>query len=74
MTPDLLEEAGQALYGDLWQSALARDLNVNDRTVRRWIANDSPLPDGLASEVTQLLRQRGFALTAVLRKLPRNGE
>ena len=70
MTPDLLREAGEALYGALWQSAIARDLNVNDRTVRRWIANDSPLPTGLTAEVRQLLRQRGTALTAVLRKLP----
>jgi DNA-binding transcriptional regulator YiaG len=71
MTPDLLREAGQALYGDLWQSALARDLNVNDRTVRRWVANDSPLPNGLSDEVKQLVKQRGFVLADVLRKFPR---
>jgi len=74
MTPDLLREAGEALYGPLWQSAIARDLNVNDRTVRRWAANDTALPDGLVDELKQLLRQRGLALTAVLRKLPRAKE
>jgi DNA-binding transcriptional regulator YiaG len=50
---------------------LARDLNVNDRTVRRWVANDSPLPNGLSDEVKQLVKQRGFVLADVLRKFPR---
>jgi hypothetical protein len=71
MTPDLLREAGEALYGDLWQSAIARDLGVNDRTVRRWCANDSPMPVSLWYDVKQLVKQRGFLLAAVLRKFPR---
>ena len=40
--PNHLAAAGRALYGQLWQSALARDLGVNDRTMRRWVAGHEP--------------------------------
>jgi hypothetical protein len=71
MSPALLREAGEALYGPRWQSDIARDLEVADRTVRRWIAGHTPIPDGLWHEVKQLLKQRGFALAAVRRKFPK---
>lgn len=58
MTPDLLRECGEALYGPQWQSALARDLQVADRTVRRWAAGDFGMPEGLAGEVLEALRRR----------------
>lgn len=35
LTPDLVRRAGIALYGEEWQSPLARLLGVADRTVRR---------------------------------------
>jgi len=69
MTPDLLREAGQALYGPRWTTDLARDLDVADRTVRRWSAGHAPIPDGLSADVQQLLKARGLALAAVRRKL-----
>lgn len=34
----------EAIYGRRWQSAFARDLGVNPRTVRRWAAGDAPVP------------------------------
>lgn len=37
------------LYGAArWQTALARELQVNDRTVRRWVAGQSPVPRPVA--------------------------
>ena len=44
MTSDLIREAGQSLFGDRFQSDLARLLGVSDRTVRRWIGGDSAIP------------------------------
>ena len=44
MTPDELRQAGEGLYGPRWQSALARRLRVDDRTVRRWLAGDREIP------------------------------
>lgn len=40
MDKELLERAGRALYGDRWQSALARHLGISDRTMRRYVAGD----------------------------------
>jgi hypothetical protein len=31
--------------GERWQTALAEYLGVADRTVRRWVAGESPVPD-----------------------------
>lgn len=47
MTLDLLHSIGNALYGPRWQSELARDLGVSDRTVRRWSAGEHQVPDGI---------------------------
>ena len=37
---DHLAAVGRALYGERWQTPLANDLNVNERTLRRWLAED----------------------------------
>ncbi len=71
MNPTLLRDAGEALYGPLWQSALARDLGVTDRTVRRWAAADYPIPHGIWYELKQILKQRRFAIAAVMKRFPR---
>lgn len=71
MTSTLLREAGEALYGPRWQSDLSRDLNVSDRTVRRWDAGQNEIPAGVWTEIRDLLTARGQALADVRRKLPR---
>ncbi len=58
MTPSDLARVGQALYGDIWQSALAHGLEVNPRTVRRWLAGHSPVPDTARAGMLKLLGQR----------------
>lgn len=47
MTPGELERRASALYGAEWQSALARRISVDARTVRRWKAGDRAIPDWL---------------------------
>ena len=42
MTPDQLRAAIETLGTN--QAALARAVGVNPRTMRRWIAGDSPIP------------------------------
>lgn len=71
MTAALLREAGRALYGERWQTDLARDLKVSDRTVRRWDAETHAMPAGLWADLRTLLKVRGLALAVVRRKLPR---
>jgi transcriptional regulator with XRE-family HTH domain len=41
---DLLIRGGEALYGPNWQSALARGLGINVRTVQRWAAGEQHPP------------------------------
>lgn len=56
MTINQLQQAGRLLYGDQWQSALARALGVDNRTVRRWASGESAIKQSIANEVMQLLR------------------
>ncbi|MBS7810555.1 helix-turn-helix domain-containing protein [Roseococcus pinisoli] len=65
----LLREAGEALYGGQWQSPLARDLGVTDRTMRRWVAGDSPVPDGAYGDLMRLTQQRALLLDDLTDKL-----
>ena len=69
----LLVESGEALYGPQWQSALARDLGVADRTVRRWVAGTSEVPAGLYVDLLRLTQERAALLDSLgprLRKAP----
>lgn len=68
MNSDLLRQAGEALYGPLWQSQLARALDVADRTMRRWVAG-YPIPEKIDKELQALLRDRAKAIAKVVRAL-----
>lgn len=65
----LLREAGEALYGPRWQTEIARALNVNDRTVRRWIAGDDEVPSGVAFDLWRLCEERMLLLDVVRDRL-----
>lgn len=47
MTPADLEARAAAMYGQDWQSPLARRIRVDARTVRRWKAGEREIPDWL---------------------------
>jgi hypothetical protein len=58
MSPTKLANVGRALYGQRWQTALATDLGVSDRTMRRWLTGESPIPSGIEEELQKLLTMR----------------
>ena len=58
MTPNQLAHFGESIYGDGWQSALARDLDIADRTVRRWIAGEFKVPDEIENWLIQIIDMR----------------
>ena len=58
MTPTELRRLGERLYGDNWQTALARTLQVNPRTVRRWAAGDTEIPGPVEVAVRALVAAR----------------
>ena len=65
----LLVEAGEALYGPRWQTELARDLGVSDRTMRRWVADTSAVPAGLYVDLLRLTQERAAVLDALAPRL-----
>lgn len=65
----LLVACGRALYGDRWQSPLARDLGVADRTMRRWVAGSYPVPDGIAADLFKLVQERRKDLGGLVKHL-----
>jgi methylphosphotriester-DNA--protein-cysteine methyltransferase len=66
---DLLRDVGEALYGPRWQSDLARDLGVSDRTMRRWLARTDDLPPGVALDLLRLCEERAAQLDEVRERL-----
>ena len=70
--PAELALAGQALYGERWQTDLARDLGISDaRRVRQWMSGDRPIPTGVWADITRLLRHRGLNALSLSSKLER---
>lgn len=68
MTPTDLRMIGECLYGELWQSQLARALGISDRTMRRW-AIGKGAPEAHAKTMLALLAQRRAAIDDVLAHL-----
>lgn len=69
MDSALLRRVGEALYGPRWQAEMARELQIADRTVRRWISGDTEIGSGVHAELLKLVRERGEALKAVEREM-----
>ncbi len=65
----LLVECGEALYGPRWQTALAADLGVADRTMRRWAAGTTDVPAGLYVDLLRLTQERAAVLDALAPRL-----
>lgn len=69
ITPELLALCGQALYGARWQTEIARDLQVDDRTVRRWLSGERSIPPGLRRELLALLREHADGIGDLINRL-----
>lgn len=65
----LLVECGEALYGPLWQSAVARDLGVAVRTVQRWTTGERDVPGGLYLDLLRLTQERAQVLDELAPRL-----
>lgn len=64
----LLRDTGTALYGPRWQSDLARDLGVSDRTVRYWLAGND-IPAGVYSDLQRIAQARALDIDRVIDRL-----
>jgi hypothetical protein len=71
MTPKQLAEVGEALYGPHWQSFLARDLGIDPRSMRRYVAGDRQVPPEMPAQLRELLAGKRKALDRAERLLQR---
>lgn len=65
----LLIEAGRALLGEQWQVPLSRELGVNPRTVRHWVAGEFNVPAGVYGELLRLCEERVVVLRELVKRL-----
>lgn len=59
---DLLENAARRMYGEQWQTPLAKALGINDRTVRRWAAGNNKVPKKIWPLVYAILIEQERAI------------
>ena len=57
MTTDAMAQIGRVLYGERWQTSLATDLHIADRTMRRWLAGDSAMPLTVEKGLTKFINR-----------------
>lgn len=71
MTLDLLRRTGEALYGERWQSALARALGVSDRRVRAWAAGEGEPHPRRWDDMRRLVLEHRDQLAALAKEYDR---
>lgn len=74
MNIEQLEQAGRLLYGDQWQSSLARDLSIDSRRVRQWMTGDRPVSDWVGREVGALLDKKQFNISHFLKTINKDSD
>ena len=68
-----LKMIGMAMFGEQWQSAIAKKLGVNDRTVRRWVAGEIQINQNIFADLQRAIIERQRQLQLTLRIL-KHGE
>lgn len=52
-----INKIGQALYGENWRAPIAKDLNINERTIRRYADGEVEVTPKLIPELINLVDQ-----------------
>jgi hypothetical protein len=66
---DELTEVGRALYGDQWQTNLAKELDLSDaRRIRYWLTGRQ-IPVGVWLDIAALLKQKQMTIDSVIKKI-----
>jgi len=73
MTTNLLTQCGEALYGTRWRTDLAAALDVDERTVRRWVSGDTPVPRGVYTDLMRIMQERALDLDKLTDECKRYG-
>ena len=65
-----LTVVGNALYGDQWQTALSRDLELSSsRRLRAWLSGERKIPTGIWFDVVELLKERHLKIGEIIKKM-----
>lgn len=62
MSNRLFRRTGEALFGPRWQSDMARELGVSDRTIRDWLSGAADVPRGVYGDLFRLVVERAANL------------
>lgn len=65
----LVKRAGEALFGNQWQTPLAEALKVSDRTMRRWVSGETPVPAGVLDDIERVAHGRVADIYAFMSEL-----
>lgn len=67
---EALAAAGEALYGERWQTDIAKALGISDsRRIRAILSGDRPIPPRIWKDIAVLLRERAVAALEVARRI-----
>jgi hypothetical protein len=69
MTPAELEIAGRLLYGARWQTSLARNVGVTNRSVRRWYAGTRKMKPESEEKIKILMARHANYIRVILASL-----
>ena len=69
---DELAEVGKLLFGERWQSDLARALGTSTRMMRYWVAGTHTRPNDLRQPLVALLQGRVDQVHAMIANLRRS--
>lgn len=69
ISPETLARVGEALYGSQWQSALARDLDMSERSVRYMLSGERPVHAGIVIDLLQIVEDREIDLHDLAKEL-----
>lgn len=65
----LLARVGVLLYGERWQSDLAKDLEIDPRRMRQWLAGERPIRADTPERLVDLLVRRRGQISSLLVEL-----
>lgn len=61
---------GETLYGNQWQTDLAKALQLSSsRRIRAWLTGERPIPIGVWADIADLLRERQMTIQNALKIL-----
>jgi hypothetical protein len=66
MTPKQLKVAGEALYGPLWQDAMADAFGYTAKVVSKWATGTHSVPVPVQGKLMRLLEKKQLAISMVL--------